>query len=327
VGLNKPVTKGEMILQQAQEQGVPPEQLQQLQMQIQQDPSMQQNVSTENDIIKLDVDIVIADAPDSISTQIEDFQVIGEMVKSGFQMPPLAVIEASPLSNKDKIIKMMKEAPQQSPEHQKQMEDMQNQMETLQQESQKLAQENQQLKMGAQESQMKIEASMQESQMKLEAKKQESVLEMQMKAEIQAQELQLEREKAIANMELEREKMAFEREKAQADLDLQGMKMQMEQDNKSKTMAFDQQCRMEDMTMKTEQENKVEGEKVMPKVMNELNSMASEQKAFQDNVINLLNAKKTITMKSPSGEVYKAVKDGDNITVTSPTGTYKATTS
>ena len=89
---------------------IPPEQLQQLQMQISQDPMMQEVVNTENDIATLDVDIIIDEVPDTITTQIEDFQVLGEMVKSGFQMPPEAVILASPLSNKEKILKMMKEA-------------------------------------------------------------------------------------------------------------------------------------------------------------------------------------------------------------------------
>ena len=105
---------------------------------------MQEVVSTENDVAELDMDIIIADAPDAATTQVEDFQVLGEMVKSGFPMPPIAVIEASPLSNKDKIIKMMKEQPQVSPEHQKQMQQMQEEMK-------KLAQENQQLRMGTQE--------------------------------------------------------------------------------------------------------------------------------------------------------------------------------
>ena len=64
---------------------------------------MQEVVNTENDIATLDVDIIIDEVPDTITTQIEDFQVLGEMVKSGFQMPPEAVILASPLSNKERF--------------------------------------------------------------------------------------------------------------------------------------------------------------------------------------------------------------------------------
>lgn len=169
VGLNKPVTKGELLLQRAQEQKIPPEQLQQLQMQVSQDPMMQEIVSTENDIASLDVDIIIDEVPDTITTQIEDFQVLGEMVKSGFQMPPEAVILASPLSNKEKILKMMKEAPQLSPQLQKQMEQMQE-------EGKKLAAENQQLKSNSQESMMRIQADMKEGQMKIQS---EQMLEQQ----------------------------------------------------------------------------------------------------------------------------------------------------
>lgn len=166
VGLNKPVTKGEQMIQQLQEQfkQVPPErqqqampQLQQMIQQIQNDPMMKEIVETENDIAELDVDIILSEVPDVLTAQIEDFQVLGEMVKSGFPMPPLAVIEASPLSNKDKIIKMMKEDQQNRvpPQVQEQMKQMQEQM-------QKLGEENQQLKSGVQEAQMKLQARAEE---------------------------------------------------------------------------------------------------------------------------------------------------------------------
>src|SRR3990167_3023823 len=133
VGLNKPVTKGEQVLQQAQEQmagqKMPPEQMQQmmatLQQQIAMDPMMEEIVSTENDIVNLDVDIVMDDAPDTVTQEVEDFQAMAEMVKSGFPLPPEAVIMASPLSNKDRIIKMMKEQPQLPREHQEAMKKMQ----------------------------------------------------------------------------------------------------------------------------------------------------------------------------------------------------------
>ena len=204
VGLNKPITKGEQLMQQAQENGAPPEQLQALQQQIMQDPAMQQQASTENDIAELDMDIIVTEVPDVLTAQIEDFQVLGEMVKSGFQMPPLAVIEASPLSNKDKIIKMMKEQPQMSPEHQKQMQQTQEQMQKMQEELQKLAQENQALKQDQQ-----IE------QAQLMAKQQSMKIEMQLKRESQNEEMRLMREKAMAELELDRE---IARQKAETEI-------------------------------------------------------------------------------------------------------------
>jgi len=101
VGLNKPMTQGETLLRQAQASGAPPEALQQLQAEIAQNPAMQKIVSTENDIVNLDVDIVMDDAPDTVTQEVEDFQAMAEMVKSGFPIPPEAVIMSSPLSNKD----------------------------------------------------------------------------------------------------------------------------------------------------------------------------------------------------------------------------------
>ncbi|MGH8758113.1 MAG: hypothetical protein ACREVW_01135, partial [Burkholderiales bacterium] len=65
VGLNTPVTKGEQALKMAQSQGLPPEQLQMLAAQIQNDPAANEIVDTSNEVANLDVDIVMADAPDT----------------------------------------------------------------------------------------------------------------------------------------------------------------------------------------------------------------------------------------------------------------------
>lgn len=177
VGLNRPMTKGELALEQAKEKGATPEQLQQLQMQIAQDPTSQEKV-VQNDIAELDVDIVMSDAPDTVTQEIEDFQAMAEMVKSGFPMPPKAVIMASPLSNKDQILKMMDESPQVPPELQKKME-------AMQQEGQKLAQENQQLRQSNAESQMKLQAEARLEEMRLQmeerAKQRELLMESQAK--------------------------------------------------------------------------------------------------------------------------------------------------
>lgn len=214
VGLNKPMTQGEMVLKQAQEQGAPPEMLQQLQQKIASDPMMQQVVSTENDIVNLDVDIVMDDAPDTVTQEVEDFQAMAEMVKSGFPMPPEAVIMASPLSNKDKIIKMMKEQPQMSPEHKKQMEQAQEQM-------QKLSEENQALK-----------ADQQTEMVKLQAKQQADMQELEHKKQMQALELQLEREKAQAEIEIE----TF---KVKSQLELESAKLQMQSENENRKCQMD----------------------------------------------------------------------------------------
>ena len=218
VGLNKPITKGEQILQQAQEQNLPPEQLQQLAQKIQSDPMMKEVVDTHNDLTQLDVDIVLQDVPDVITSQIEDFQTLGEMVKSGFQIPPMAVIEASPLTNKDRILKMMKEQPQIPPQ-------LQEQMKKMQEELQKMSQENVQLKAGTQTKAAQIQADQQASQAKLQLQQQETAANLQAEKMKNDMELQFEKEKAALQMQLEREK-------AQQEADLLVWKAKLEAETK-----------------------------------------------------------------------------------------------
>jgi len=254
VGLNAPITKGQQLLEQAQAQGAPPQVLQQLQMTIQNDPMMKAQVDTSNDIAHLDVDIIIDDAPDVLTTQIEDFQVLGEMVKSGFQMPPEAVILASPLSHKDRIIKMMKEQAPLPPQ-------VQEQMQKLQEELQKLAQENQQLKQDAQMSQAKMASEAQAQQAELELRRQ-----------LQTEELMLARAKVEADIKLKRAV-------AEADYEIEQRKLnQMNEHERVRTktanqlamdkLAFEHECRLKDETNNGERE-------VMPKAVETLENMTS----------------------------------------------------
>lgn len=216
VGLNKPVTKGEMILKQAQEQGAPPEALNQLEQQIAADPMMQEVVSTENDIVNLDVDIIMDDAPDTVTQEVEDFQAMAEMVKSGFPLPPEAVIMASPLSQKDRILKMMREQPQIPPELQKKMADHEEKIKALAEENQALKQDQKvematmqaKAQMDAQALQVKTQAAMQE----IEHKKQLAESQFQFDIQKAQAELEVEREKARASMALAREQFEFDRQ-------------------------------------------------------------------------------------------------------------------
>lgn len=206
VGLNKKMTKGDLVLQQAQQQKMPPEMLQQVQQLIAQDPTMKEVVHTENDIAQLDVDIVLTEVPDATTSQIEDFQTLGEMVKSGFQIPPMAVIEASPLNNKDKILKMMKEQPQLPPQ-------VQEQMKKLQEQAQKLTQENQALKADQQVEGAKVQAKAAADQQSIAAK-----------AKLQQDELDLERAKVREQLALQKEKqdgeIALARARAEAEIEI-----------------------------------------------------------------------------------------------------------
>ena len=214
VGLNAPITKGEMALQQMMEQGVPPEQIQMAKQQIAMDPMMKEVVDTRNDIAELDVDIVLADAPDTVTMQVEEFQMLGEMVKSGVPIPPTAIIEASNLKDKHKILKEMRAGVQIPKEVQEQMEKMKEEMLALKE-------ENQQMKADQQTDMAKIQQQSQAKQ-----------AELQLQSQVQSEEIRLQREKAQAEIEL---KKAV----AEADLQIEGAKMQMEHEHKQKEFAME----------------------------------------------------------------------------------------
>ena len=302
VGLNKPVTKGEQLLQQAQAQGVPPEMLQQLQQQITADPMMQEVVSTENDIVNLDVDIVMDEAPDTVTQEVEDFQAMAEMVKSGFPLPPEAVIMASPLSNKDRIIKMMKEQPQISPEHQKQMEAFQKQMEDLQKQAQKLAQENQQLKTDQSNEQMKIQADAKADQDRALLKKQQQESEFALKKEAQDREAELAHAKALDEYNLKCQ--CAERDQ------------KLERDK----LDFERQCKQEEKLANQADKNEVEGAAIAPQLIDSMKAIVQEfaqmmrgQQEFQQKLVEQLSKPKTITL----GNIQRS--DSDRITGASAT--------
>ncbi len=224
VGLNRDMTVGEAMMEDAKEQGLPDDQMQQLQQKMMQDPAMQKPYR-HNDIAELDMDIIITEVPDVLTAQMEDFQTLGEMVKSGFPIPPLAVIQASPLSNKDQIIKMMKEQPQIPPQVQKQIQQMQEELKKAQEQAQQLAQENQALKadqsgemakLSAQdklkrdslmaENQLKRESAQSDKEFqvwkaKLDAETKIEVAEIGRKGDLQASAIQAEN---AANMDLQK---------------------------------------------------------------------------------------------------------------------------
>jgi hypothetical protein len=218
VGLNKPVTRGEQMLQQAQQQGLPPEQLQALAVQLSQNPLSQEKVDTHNDIVNLDVDIIMEEAPDTVTQEVEDFQAMAEMVKSGFPLPPEAVIMASPLSNKDKILKMMKEKPQIPPQ-------IQEQIKKMQEDGQKLQEENTQLKAGAQVEAAKVQADQQNALLKQQIQKESKQMELQLNAEVAGTELLHSQQKHIQDMQ-------FQKEKAQQDADLMVWKAKLDAETK-----------------------------------------------------------------------------------------------
>ena len=248
VGLNRPMTALDMALEQAKKAGANPQQLAALQAQIAADPMSREIVQTQNDIAELDVDIILSEVPDVLTQQIEDFQVLGEMVKSGFPMPPAAVIEASPLANKDKILKMMREQPQIPPEMQKQMEQAQEQMKALAQENQALKQDQQ------------AEAA------KLQQKQQGMQAEFALKAKAQEEEARLAREKAEAEFALK--KWVQEQELA-----LQGAKVNAEKELGDQKMALERDTHQQESQARIDEKNKADSETAMPQFMQAMQTM------------------------------------------------------
>lgn len=123
VGLNQPLTAGEQLVQQAQQQGMPPAQLENLAMQVQADPRMRQVVGLKNDVSRMDMDIILEDVPDTVSIQQEEFELLTQAYQTNPQTPvnpagiPFElVIEASNLRNKQKILEHIRGQGQMPPD-------------------------------------------------------------------------------------------------------------------------------------------------------------------------------------------------------------------
>jgi hypothetical protein len=119
VGLNRPETMGDVILAQAKAQGIPEEEMAALEQQLKADPRAQQQTGRKlNNLAELDVDIVLDETVDTVTLQQEQFSELVELAKAGFPIPPEAIIQASSIRNKDKILAAMKsqQSPQTPPE-------------------------------------------------------------------------------------------------------------------------------------------------------------------------------------------------------------------
>jgi len=109
IGFNRQVTVGEQM---AKRQGMPEEQIQQMLPQIQAHPQYGQPVM-ENVPADIDVDIIVQEAPDSVTIQMEQFEQLVQLATSGaVPIPPDVLIQAAPnLRDKDKLLEAMKPQP------------------------------------------------------------------------------------------------------------------------------------------------------------------------------------------------------------------------
>ncbi len=141
VGLNQPVTMFDKVMERAKGQNIDPQMLAQLKS----DPQMQQIVGTKNAPAEMDVDIILDEVPDFAALQSEQFAQLSDLAGKGMPIPPEAIIQASSLRDKEKILKMMRgevEDGQPNPE----TVQAQQQIQQLSQALEGVTQENEQMK-------------------------------------------------------------------------------------------------------------------------------------------------------------------------------------
>lgn len=111
VGLNIPVTLAERMIE--QRTGMDLAQIrrqygQELQQYIQQRPDLGAIVEVRNEVAELDVDIVIEEAPDTITIQQEQFETLADVLRAG--LPPeytRALIELSQMRDKRRVLDLL----------------------------------------------------------------------------------------------------------------------------------------------------------------------------------------------------------------------------
>lgn len=117
VGLNVPVTLGDMEAEKIGKMGLPPEQAQMAIAQIAQNPIMRVPVGRKNDVATMHVDIIIEEAPDTVTLQQEQFAELTKLAPA-VVFPPEVYIEASGLRNKQRILEKLKGGGDLTPEQQ-----------------------------------------------------------------------------------------------------------------------------------------------------------------------------------------------------------------
>lgn len=118
IGLNIPVTYGQIIAQQNGGQ-IPPEAA------MRYGPMLNQQANVQNQISYLDVDIVLDEVAQSAIMQQEQFDSLVQLAQmGGGQIPFKAIVQASQLYGKDDIVKAMDEAQQGAQQAQAQQAEM-----------------------------------------------------------------------------------------------------------------------------------------------------------------------------------------------------------
>ena len=228
VALNQKTTVLQAAIQKAQQAGATPEQIQKIQMQAQQDGMADQDMIL-NATAEMDLDIVIDEAPDTVTLQSEQWLQLTELAKNGVQIKPETLIKASSLNNKEEMIddikqqqnnsvppKVQEEIQKIGEELQKRGDELQKREQALQQAEQQLQQQGQQISQQAQEAAAKL----QEQALQLTAERAQFKADVTVaKAEIAAMQKIFAAEQKVASADRKAEKAqdsAEEKSKATA---------------------------------------------------------------------------------------------------------------
>ena len=163
-----------------------------LQMMAQQNPQMAERLKgAVSSVAELDCDIIIDEAPDNLTPQLEQFQALVELKKMDMngEIPFRAIVEAIPnLKNRQKFLEHMDQASQQQPAPPPELLKMQIDGEVKQQTAAH----------DAQLAQQKLAVDS-------ELKQQELAAEIELQRAKVSAEIELQREKAAAEMEIKRD--------------------------------------------------------------------------------------------------------------------------
>lgn len=132
VGFNRPMTVQDKLMELPEEQRA--FQMQRMQMGPG-DPRLMAFAGTQNPVAEMDVDIIIEDAPDTVTIQGEQFEQLMQIFPALANMPPQlakVAIKASQLRNKDELIEMLEGGGEQDAQQQ-QMQQMQQQLQQVMQ--------------------------------------------------------------------------------------------------------------------------------------------------------------------------------------------------
>jgi hypothetical protein len=140
VGFNQGITLGAMYEEKIQDVSIPEETRMVLSQELQQisqtNPQLlQQIVEVRNELSKLEMDIMIKTAPDSINIQREQFELLANIAQTRPEVPFTEVLKLSELRGKEEIIKSIEESARASAEQNAQIQQATLQAEMAEKES------------------------------------------------------------------------------------------------------------------------------------------------------------------------------------------------